>query len=75
MYFLKTCLVLCHLISNGFASFSLTYQWLSRSVLVHLGFVPQLHPLSHKIETRPPIHVIKCTRNHACIIDIVKSAN
>jgi hypothetical protein len=45
------------------------------SVPVRLGIVPQLFRASHEIETRPPIHVIKCTRNHACVIDIVKSAN
>ena len=45
------------------------------SVPVRLGIVPQLFRASHEIETRPPIHVIKCTRNHACVIDIVKSTN
>jgi hypothetical protein len=29
----------------------------------------------HEIETRPLIHVTKYTRNHACVIDIVKSAD
>jgi hypothetical protein len=45
------------------------------SVPLRLGIVRQLFRASHKIETRPPIHVIKCTRNHECVIDIVKSAN
>jgi hypothetical protein len=85
----ETCLAPYHLCSVRSASFSLTSRWLSRSVPVRLGsvpvrlgsvpvrlgIVPQLFRASHEIETRPPIHVIKCTRNHACVIDIVKSAN
>jgi hypothetical protein len=99
----ETCLAPCHLCFDRSASFSLTSQWLSRSILVRLGsvpvrlgsvsvrlglvlvrlgsvpvrlgIVPQLFRASHEIKTRPPIHVIKCTRNHACVIDIVKLAN
>jgi hypothetical protein len=99
----ETCLAPCHLCFDRSASFSLTSQWLSRSILVRLGsvpvrlgsvsvrlglvlvrlgsvpvrlgIVPQLFRASHEIKTRPPIHVIKCTRNHACVIDIVKSTN
>jgi hypothetical protein len=72
----ETCSVLCHLFSNRSTSFSLT-SW---CVPVRLGSVPirlcivsRLHRVSYEIETRPSIHVIKCTRNYACVIDIVKS--
>jgi hypothetical protein len=66
MFCQETCSVPCHLFFGRSVSFSLTSQWLYRSVpvrlrlssaLVRLGNVPQLHQVSHDIETRPPIHV------------------
>jgi hypothetical protein len=57
----------------------LYFLFLKLSVVILVGsgasWCGTFHPLSHEIETRHPIHVIKYTKNHACVIDIVKLAN
>jgi hypothetical protein len=44
-------------------------------VPMRLGVVLRLLPLWHEIEIRLPIHVIICTKKHACVIDIVTLGN
>jgi hypothetical protein len=62
----ETCSIPYHIFPGRSVSFSLTSRWLYRSVPVRLrlglapvrlGNMPQLHQVSHDIETRPPIHV------------------